>query len=403
MPEEAVIDAPEQAANSPTPRSPFFDKLVQQVEGNMSAEPSPELTQKAPPETPAKPPAKPEPPKEQKPPAQPPQQPLQQKEVPKDDEKVFTSPKAADWKKLKGERDEWQKKATEHETTAKTHAEKYAALEKEHTEFKTRTTIDPKEIEALKKDHEEAQARLARVALQETPKFKAHFDSRFEAAIKVAMSAVGKEHAEVIKGLMELPSDSKWRTEQIDQVLEGMTSQFSKLQLSQAITEFDKARDERGKELDKHKENLRELKAVEQKEAQQKQERDIANRKVMLAETLKQATKFDAFKESDDPEHNIVVAKNRKLVEDFVMGGDVPDSVVLMLPVLASEGERLQKVVPTLHAKITELEEALAKYKTSTPSLEGQGAPKQEGDRIKGYVDQVMEQMGQMPGSQKQR
>lgn len=301
---------------------------------------------------------------------------------------TFTSPSAANFKKIVAERDDWKKKATDHETAVKTHSERAAKLEQEYTEYKTKTAIDPKEIEAVKKRSEELEAQLQRHALSETPKFKAHFDSKLEAAVERAVNATGKDKAETVKIFIEAP-DGPARDRALDDLLAGLESEGAKMRLTGAFDAYSDARKERTKELDRHKENLRELRAVEQKQAQEKKERDVTNRKAMLAETLKQAEKFDAFKTNDDPEHNLTVAKSRKLVEDFVMGGDVPDSVVLMLPVLASEGERLQKVVPTLNAKITELEEALKKYQGAAPQLEGQGAPKDEANETKSYLEQV--------------
>lgn len=303
---------------------------------------------------------------------------------------TFTSPSAANFKKIVAERDDWKKKATDHETAVKTHAEKLAAAEKEYAEYKAKTAIDPKEIEALKKEHEEAQARLARVALQETPKFREHFDSRFEAATNRALDAVGKDKAEMVKAVLEAPK-SQWRKGMLNELVTGMENEVDKLNLIAAVNEYDQARDQRGKELDKHRENLRELKAVEQKEAKEKQDRELSNRRVVLDEALKQAAKFESFQEKDDTEHNLTVAKNKKLMEDLILRGDVPTGVYVMLPALAAEGERLQKVVPTLQAKITELEAALQKYQQATPTLEGQGAPKTEAQEAKSYMQQVEE------------
>lgn len=379
MSDEAVIDEPT-AVTAPPPRSSHFDTLVKEIEDRMAPTP-PEQKDEPPPQTPQKPP---------------------QQSTPANDDKTFTSPKAADWKKLKGERDEWQKKATEHETAIKTHTEKLAAVEKEYAEYKTKT-VDPKEIDEIRKANESLNAQLQRHALSETPKFKSHYGNRFEAATARALDTVGKDKADQIKAVLEAPN-SAWRKGILNEILMGMDTELDKLNLIAAVNEYDRTRDERNKELDNHSANLRELKAREQAEQQQAAERQLNNRKAILAEALKEAEKFDAFKTGDDAEHNLQVAKNKKLVEDFVMGGNIPDSVVLMLPVLAAEGERLQKVTSTQAAKITELEEALKKYQGAEPTLEGQGQETKEGQqRVKGYVDEIMERLGPGAGQQRQR
>lgn len=315
-------------------------------------------------------------------------------------EPEVTSPKAADWKKLKADRDDWQKKATEHETTAKAHTEKLTKLEQEYNEYKTKTSVKPEEVEAIKKERDTYVSQLERHALAETPKFKDHYNSRFEAATSRALDAVGKDKGDQIKAVLEAPK-SAWRKGILNELLEGMESQVDKLNLVAAVNEYDQARDERGKAIDNHKEHLRAWQENQRKEAQEKEERATANRKIVLANTLKAAEQFDAFKEmDDDAEHNLAVARNKKLVEDFIVGGTLPDEVVLMMPILAKQGEHLQKKVPQLEAKITELTEALAKYQGAAPELGGSGEPVHEGDKAKSYVEQVMEAW---PGTQQQR
>lgn len=314
-------------------------------------------------------------------------------EAPKDDgeKEPFTSPRAADWKKLKAERDEWKQKATDHETAVKTHTERAAAIEKEYTEFKSKAG-DPKEIEVLKKEREDYAARLERFALQETPKFRDYYSNKFELAQTRALDAVGKDKADQVKAVLEAPKSS-WRKSILNELVSGMDNEVDKLNLIAAVAEYDGVRDERDKQLENHKANIREYKAVEAKKQQEAQERQVANRKAVFTETLKAAEKFESFKASDDPGHNAEVQKNRQLLEAFIMGtGEIPDSLYAMMPILAKEGERLIKVVEAKDAKITELEDALKKYQTAQPQLEGSGAPKGDAAEAKSYIQQVQEQ-----------
>lgn len=388
MPEAATIDAPPQEAG-PSPSGPGFNTMVEQLEKGMA-----EVRIKPAEQQPVIPDTRPV---EQKPvekiqktePAQP--------AKPAESE-PFVSPKAADWKKLKAERDELHKKATEHETTAKTHAERAAALEKEYSEYKAKTTFNPEEIETLKKDRESAHALLERVALEQTPKFRDYYNSKFEGALAQALDTVGKDKAEQVRAVLEAPK-SAWRKGILNELVEGMESQVDRLNLIAAVNEYDRTRDERSKQLDNHKSALKELQAHETKSKKDQEERATAlrqaNQKTLIKETLAKAENYESFKANDDPAHNAQVAKNKKVIEQMIEG-TIEDSVTLMLPIMAAEGERLTKVTADQKAKIAELEEALAKYKTAQPALEGSGAPAGE-KTAKSYTEQVMEGLLSIP------
>lgn len=298
------------------------------------------------------------------------------------------SPKAADWKKLKAERDEWQKKAAEHETAVKTHAEKVAAIEREYTEFKTKAAIKPEDIEALRKERDEYSTKLERLALAETPRFKQYYEGKFEAAVVQATDAVGKEKADQVRHLLEAPR-MPWRKQQLNELIEAMESKVDQLQLLDAVNRYDAARDERAKQLEDHKNGLRELQAVETKQQQEKAEQDVAQRKAVMEQLLKQASeKLEAFKPSDDAVHNALVEQNKQVVEKFIHGKLDPETL-WSLPTWAMQGQYLQNAVKEKDAKITELTEALKKYQAAAPALEGSGEAKSSGSEPMSYSDQV--------------
>lgn len=394
MAESATLEM-DPADARPEGLSPGFNTMAEKMEKMMAeVHATPKPPEPAPDNRPVEQKAlkpEPKPTDKPKPPAAEPEKPATEKDEP------FVSPKAADWKKLKAERDEFSKKASEHETAAKTHAEKLAAIEKEYTEYKTKTAIDPKEIEALKKANETYAEKLERLALQETPKFQNYYNSKFEAALNQALDAVGKDKSDQVKSVLEAPK-SAWRKGVLNEVIGGIESEVDKLNLIAAVNEYDRTRDERDRQLANHRENLKEYHAVEEKRKQELQERNVAHRKTILDTFSKEAAKFESFRTGDDPEHNVQVAKNSKLLETFIMGGELDDATLAMLPIQAAEGLRLQKVVAQRDAKIAELEDAVKKYQTAAPALEGSGAPASEKATPKSYGEQVMENLRSIPG-----
>lgn len=391
MAEAATIDAPATGDDSaPEVRGKGFNTMVEQLEKGI-AEVRKQSEQPTPPDTrPVEQPTVKREPKPGEKPPEPPKPVVDTKDAKEPD--TFVSPSAANFKKVTADRDSWKQKAAEHEAAVKAHAEKMAALEKEYTEFKTKTTIDPKEIESLKKEREEYASKLERVALAETPKFRDYYNAKFEQAVTQALDAAGKEKADQVRALMEAPK-SAWRKGVLNEIIESMESKVDQMNLLDAVNKYDATRAEREKELENHKAALRELRAVEERQTQEKQERENMNRKAFVADVLKKAEVFDAFKsKDDDAEHNAQVAKNRKTVEDFIFG-TLDVNLVGMLPVLAAQGEHLQKVVKAKDAKIGELEEALKKYQGAQPSLEGGGQPPDSKPAKKSYTEEVMDRL----------
>lgn len=393
MAEQATIDG-NPADAPPEVRSEGFQNMAKQLEGAMASFHKPP-TEAPPLDTrPVEaPPLKKETKAETKPAEKAPEKPASPAE--KKEDEPFVSPKAADWKKLKAERDEWQKKATEHEAIVKTHSEKAAALEKEYSEFKAKSSVDPKQVDELKKAIEERDAKLERIALSETPKFRDYYNSKFEAAIGQALDAAGKDKGDQVRALLEAPK-SAWRKGILNEMITGMENEVDKLSLLDAVNKYDAARSERDRELDNHKSALRELASVEQRHKQEQDERRAANRKAYTAEILKRAEAFASFKPSDDPEHNAQVERNKRLVEDF-LNEKLDSGVVGLMPVLASHGEFLERTMKVKDAKIAELEEALKKYQTAAPALEGGGDPKPEPQSSgASYTEQVKANLAAM-------
>lgn len=380
---DAIIEEPTQAESANIPRSEGFNNMASQLDKLMSEV----VKQPAEHKVDASPTKLPEATKE---PIKideatlPPKQDEPVKEPPKADD-MPANPKAADWKKLKTERDEWQKKYEAVSKYEKESAELKAKLSEVQTKF------NPEEIETIRKERQTLAEHLERVALEQTPKFKDYYDSKFESALSLAVDSVGKEQADKIKAVLEAPR-SKWRKDALNEIIGGMENEVDKLQLLSAVNRYDEVRGEREKQLADHKTNMskyREVEAQRQKEAEQADEN---RRRELVTGTLKKAVeKFESFKEIEgNAEHNESVKKAHSLVERFIMGS-MNSAEVLTLPLRAAEYDRLSKIVPTLEARVKEQEEALAALRGASPKPGEQPSTPPAGDqgKPKGFVDAV--------------
>lgn len=304
-------------------------------------------------------------------------------EPPKEDP---VSPKAADWKKLKAERDDWQKKA-----------ERATALEKELVEVRQKaieSTIKPEDFEALKKDRQSLSDKLEQVALERSDRFHNHYNNLFTQATEAALEAAGKDKADQVKAVLEAPK-STWRKAILNEIIGQLDNDVDKLSLLAAVTKYDETRSDRDRELANYKVGLQKLREQQQSEREtaqkQAEHNNVEMRRGVLSEVMKKAAAFEAFQEKEgDADHNAFVAKSRKLTEDFIMGR-TEDGVAAMFPALASEGERLLKVVPKLNEKIAELEKALEAYKGAAPTSGEQPGTQKTDTKPKGFVETVMQ------------
>lgn len=380
-----VLDAPQTGNDAPPPTTQInrmAEAFKNLVENEVNKPPAPDkpidTTPKPLPE------AKKEPPKE---PLK--TEPLKEAEI--------TKPKPSDWQALQQSRDEWKRKA---ETFSKEKVDVSSKLEKEINDYKAKLvefetkSAKPEEVEALRKERQALQEKVERLDLASSEKFSSYYNSKFEQAVTQAVDAVGKDKTDQIKTLLEAPK-SAWRKAQLNEIVGAMESEVDKLQLIAAMTEYDRTRSERDKQLDDHKVNLSKLREVQQQQQREAQERDVARRKGIVTDVIRKAAdSFEVFKEKEgDADHNAAVSKAHKLVEDFVMG-TLDDSVAISLPLKAAEYDRVSKLIPTLQAKIKEQEEALANYKQAAPKG-GEIPPGQKpaSDRPKTFKEQVLEMM----------
>lgn len=395
MTEPAVLERPS-AETEPPPPNTQINSMAEKLKGLMV-----DVAKPAPPEKPldTRPKPLPElkkeplltatvPPTEAKPPEP---KPVEQKPAPqakdKNEAEMFSSPH---WKELVASRDDWKSKTKEAAKEVETYKAKVAELETK--------VAKPEEIEALKKERQDALDKLERISLEHSDKFSSYYNSKFEQAVAQAVDSVGKDKADQIKAILEAPK-SAWRKAQLNEIVSTMESEVDKLQLISAMTDYDRVRGEKEKQLEDWRNNSIALRKANEQQQREAQEQDMARRKAFASRALsEQAIKLEAFQEKEgDKDHNANVAKARKLVEDFVMG-NMDDSLAISLPIKAAEYDRVSKLIPELQAKIKEQEEALAAYKQSAPRG-GELPPGQKPSETTGktFKERVMEMMPKTP------
>lgn len=364
----AKLEAQQQAAarqaefeNHPS-QSSKFNNMVSQLDKYMA-----EVAETAQQEPEAKPEAKPE--EKAKPVAQT-QQPEKTPEKPPEPE-TFTSAKAADWKKLKMERDQAQQSASDME-------KKFLQTSKELEVIKAKAAAtDPspelkKQIETITAEKEKYLNQLETVALERSERFANAFKKTFDSAVARAKESAG-EHAEKIEHLIQLPP-SKWRKERIQEIVETV-SDLDRAQIAMSIAEYDKARGEKEDALKNSKENLARVQAMEAEVQKRDMEMKEANVSTAISSLMASARKHEAFTVKDgDEEHNAMVKANEISLENFLRG-KMSGSDVASLAIDGLEGRRVRdKVVTSLTKKVEELEAAVKEYQSATPGTSGKSA-----------------------------
>lgn len=289
----------------------------------------------------------------------------------------FTSAKAKDWKAVKEAKEAAEKQAKDWQ-------EKYTLTTKEYEEFRKKAG-DPAQTEALKKQFEELQKqrdaleeKVRTVDLSQDDRFNAEFNDKFKFAIDKAKDAAG-DHAERVEQLLNLPP-SKWRKERLSEIRDELAG-FDQGQLDIAVAAFDQARADRDVRLKNSKETYIKLKQADQEKQLHEQRLYSQKAEAAMNAVLSVARETtDAFKKTEDADHNSFVEQSEQFVTKFFKR-QLTDTEQALLPVLAMEAKRYsERVVPAMAKKIAELEEALKQYKGGTPSNgAGSGSREQKG------------------------
>jgi hypothetical protein len=163
------------------------------------------------------------------------------------------TPKAADrFKKIElraHEAEQAAKKIQLERETEKTTLQKQI----EELNQKALAKPDDAEINRLKKQVEDLDAIINKAALQEHPKFKAHYDGQILSEIEKVKKLIPAENADELAGLLVLP-ESKKRNERITEIVEGLDD-IQKTKVLSSLDRVDRLASEKADELAKWREN----------------------------------------------------------------------------------------------------------------------------------------------------
>ncbi len=224
------------------------------------------------------------------------------------------------------------------------------------------------ELEVLKKQKEELESQLERVALENSPRFKSHYDGQIQKSLKTAKAAAGEYGDEVVKLLQE-PRSSKRNARLSDIASElGIEGQA----IGKALSEITVTTQERDEQLANHRENLKALRQTEASDFAKEMQR----RREISIRTLEKARKLPEFTAGTDPKHRAFVDESLSFIEQVNVGKLTPDDAAL-LPVMAMKGAWLQNFrVPELESKVKSLEARLAQLNGATPKVPGNAPSK---------------------------
>lgn len=312
---------------------------------------------------------------------------------------TITGARAADWKKLKADRDEWQKKATDTE-------QKFTTANKELETLRSKVVAtDPnpelqKQLAAIQAERDKYVSQLETVALERSERFQSSFQRVFDNSIAQAKEAAG-EHAEKIEHLINM-QPSKWRKEQIQKIADELPSDMDRAAIAMAITEYDKARTTRDNELKNSKENLNRLRALETEQSNRDQELQKVRVDAAVKAVVDRARTVEAFQIKDGNDaHNASVKANEMELENFLRGTLSADAISSM-PIDAIEGRRLRAtVLPELQNKVAELEASLKEYQSANPGAGGTtrkvdpSKPADAGGSQQPFTDKFLKAWGQ--------
>lgn len=222
------------------------------------------------------------------------------------------------------------------------------------------------EYEALKKQYEDADKIIKQFYIENDPQFQAHFGQLIQSAKLEAVEAVGPEHAEKIKSILEMPPSV--RKQQLVPIFESL-DEMSRIQLMHALTQLQGSERDRAAELAKSKENHAKLQQVRSKEAQEQAakaaELDMARRNELLSKVLVQIEpELSGYAEAD-----AIKSAAKRFV--FREGGP-EDFVSVVLD--ASRWRRHGASLKEKDELIEKLQAQLAEVQASNPTTQSSGA-----------------------------
>lgn len=177
-----------------------------------------------------------------------------------------------------------------------------------------------KQLQALKAERDTYLEKLEAVAFERSPRFEAAFKPRIDAAVSLAKSSVGPEHATKVEQLLSLP-DSEFRNVQLNSLAEGL-SPLALGKLANAIAEVDKVNNERASIAAKGSEIWRQWQQEAQASQTQQQHLSSQEAQQVFASEFDGWKDFEMFKEKPgDAAHNQAVAQRLATAKSIFSGG----------------------------------------------------------------------------------
>lgn len=289
------------------------------------------------------------------------------------------SEKARDgWKEVKRnlaaarkEADEWKAKVSDYE---KKLAERTAPQVPEDIQ---------RRLADLEKEREDLSERLRVADVERHPKFQQYFEGKTKALTEAAKGIVGQDHAAQLERILKV-SDSELRTQQLDELMGELTPARA-ARLGAVVADIELLQQEKAAEISKAKERWGQLQQATEAEkaAQFRQREELAERLVSAA------TEMEAFKAGEGADAARVAEINtyKGFVKQALTGRlEGPDEQ--FMPLMAVEGLHLKtKVLPTLQAKLADLEKRLAEYESAKPKPPGSGGGDAGSTQPKSFLD----------------
>lgn len=276
--------------------------------------------------------------------------------------------KSEDWKKLHA-------RVKEHETKYQNLLKEFEAIKGEYEKAKNEPKIDPKELESIKTEKDQLLQRLETVALEQSPRFKSHYEKLFTEASSLAKEAVPEEQKAEIEDLLNM-APSKRRKAALDEVVLSLESESDKLNLITAFQRMDAARKERAEALADSKSKLTQIAEFEKTKAAEESNARKAKLENTISDVIKAASSMHSFTPTNDEQaERDRIESNKRWVRAY-FAGELHPQETLLTPVMALEAKHLrEKVVPTLEAENKELRESVARLTASTPGVGGETPP----------------------------
>lgn len=231
------------------------------------------------------------------------------------------------------------------------------------------------QLTALKQERDAYLQKLEQVAFERSPRFESMFKPRIDAAVSLAKSALGPEHASKIEQLLSMP-DTEFRNVQLNQLAEGL-SPLALGKLANAIGEVDRANSEKQALAAKGHETWRQW----QQEEQQRQQAGFAasaeQMNAAFTSEFEAWKGFEMFKEKPgDAAHNAAV-QQRVATARGILSGALDPQDLSRAAIWASLGPDLVGALTAERQRAAALEQELASLRVAQPGVAGDsgGAP----------------------------